>query len=113
MLKAETIRKLEERQQELADLYLEESGNLASWRDLSTKDRRGDVYWLKKNCRATLGLVVITQSVLDRALTPAAPPPGTPTPGEDETELEREVALTTKEADALIAKVRGRGKAAR
>lgn len=108
MLKAETIRKLEGRQQELADLFLAES-DPATFPDLSTKQNRGDRYWLKRNAAQTVGLVHRIQSLLDRALTPAAPPPDTPTPGDQaEAELEHEVALTTKEADELIAKVRAR-----
>jgi len=98
MLKDDTLKKLEARQQELAELFLAET-DTEPWRDLSTADKRGDVYWLKKNAAQTIGLVVRIQSVMNLALQVV--------PGEQPAE-ETEALAKKAERDAvsLIARVR-------
>jgi hypothetical protein len=108
MLSAETIRRLENLQQELADLFIEEA-NLPLWREMKKQDRRGDAYWEKKNARQTFGMLNDIQRLFDRQMVPTAPPPDTPTPGDPaEAELEKEIAFTEKQAADLIAKVKAR-----
>lgn len=108
MFKAETLHRLEARQEQLAELFLRES-DTATWPSLDTKEGRGDRYWLKKNAAQTIALAVRIQTILDRALTPIGTSPDAPTPGDPvDEELEREIAVTEQQAADLIAKVRKR-----
>jgi hypothetical protein len=64
MLTEESLRRLELKQEELALLFLEQTG-VDDWKDLSTSTRRGDVYWYKKNAGQTMTLIVKIQSLLN------------------------------------------------
>ena len=54
--------RLLERQSELVELFIEET-DCQAWKDLSSAQKRGDTYWLKKNAAQTIGLVVRIESV--------------------------------------------------
>lgn len=102
MLKADTIRKLGERQQELADLFLD----ITEWKTLpkpDTKDGRGDGYWQLRYAGIALTLALRCQTMIDVMLRPRGVPY---TPDEDDHEAE--AARYEKQAVALIEKVRRR-----
>lgn len=93
MLTAETLKKLEERQAELAQIFIDET-DATRWPDDKTRDNRGDRYWHKRNAGATAGLIVKIQSILDVALKkqPIADPKE-PILGEDPEETEAPAAM--------------------
>jgi hypothetical protein len=63
MLNADTLKKLEQRQQELADIFIDET-DATKWPTPRT-GRRGDRFWFKRNAGATATLIVKIQSMLD------------------------------------------------
>lgn len=108
MLTEDTLRRLEEKQEELAILFLDQADS-DKWRDLSTKKKRGDAVWLKKNAAETMTLVVKIQSLLNSVLRPKwgrepLPPESPPTDEEVQAKLVERAEL---EATAMIERVRG------
>lgn len=110
MLSAETLKKLEERQAQLAELFVQET-EAAKWPP-NERETRGDLYWLKKNAGATATLIVKIQTMLDVALkkppitNPEAPVPGDP-PEEEPANAETLAAGAIDEAQKIIDKARG------
>ena len=85
MLSEDMLLKLQQRQVELLEVFLDES-DPKTWPTLETKEGRGDAHWLKKNAGATATLVVKIQSVLQYDLTPRGALPPVPE-GEAEDEI--------------------------
>jgi hypothetical protein len=109
MLKAETLKRLEERQQELADIFIDET-DLTKWPDMSDRVTRGDRFWFKRNAGATATLIVKIQSILDVALKqPAVTDPTDAPPGDDpeEDDAEALAAAAMTEAKRIVDKARG------
>lgn len=95
----EQIEKLEELQEQLADVFLDEA-NPANWpgagvkqADMEQKDR-GDRVWIKKNAMGTVNLIC-------RITTLLAPPPAGGDP-DDEKEKRALAAAAEKEATELL-----------
>lgn len=111
MLTADTLKKLEERQTELATVFIEET-DTAKWPDDKTRDARGDRYWHKRNAGATATLIVKIQSILDVALKkPPMGDPKEPVPGGGEEEEETAGAMAASamaEAQDIIKRHTGR-----
>jgi hypothetical protein len=63
MLTAKTLERLEAKQRELAELFLDQT-KVEDWREVNDKPARGDAFWDKKNAGQTLGLVVRIQMIL-------------------------------------------------
>lgn len=113
MLTEDTLRRLEQKQEELALLFLEQT-SVEGWRDLSTKEQRGDVYWYKRNCGETMTLIVRIQSLLNMSLRltgrdrlPLVPPEAAET---DEATTDALMERAEKDAVAMIERVRTRKK---
>lgn len=111
MLDADILRKLERRQVELAEVFIEET-DAANWPDDKTRDSRGDRYWHKRNAGATATLIVKIQSILDAALRkPPMADPKDATPGdapeEDEENADALAASAIQEAGRIIDRARG------
>lgn len=110
MLTAETLKKLEERQAALADIFIAET-DPAKWPDGETRDARGDRFWHKKNAGATATLIVRIQSILDVALKRHLADPTKPVPGDEEEEAEPAGAMAAAamaEANEIIGRHKGR-----
>lgn len=111
MLSAETLKKLEERQVQLAELFIKET-DIAAWPpNNETVARRADAYWYKRNAGATATLIVKIQTMLDVALkkppitNPEDPVPGDP-PEEEPANAEALAASAIDEAQKIIDKAR-------
>lgn len=108
--------KLKGLQDRLIDVFLEE-GDPINWPGfgtpikVQTKEDRGDAFWCKKSAAQTL-LVAGRIGTLTAQHEGNFGPSGDP--GDDQETVEanrdREVALVTREAQDLIARVRGRTK---
>lgn len=111
MLSAETLKKLEQRQVELADIFIAET-DAAKWPGDQTKKDRGNRYWHKKNAGATAVLITKIQTILDVALKKAPiTNPEAPVPGgdvEEEEAPEAMAAAATAEAQRIIDRHQGR-----
>lgn len=111
MLDADTLRKLEQRQAELATVFIEETDS-SQWPGNETQQMRGDRYWHKRNAGATATLIVKIQSILDVALKkPPMGDPKEPPPGEAEEETETAGAMAASamaEAQDIIKRHTGR-----
>lgn len=103
MLTDETLMKLEQKQEELALLFLSQT-TAEEWKDLSTAQLRGDVYWYKKNAAQTIGLIVRIQTLLN--LRARGPGPVGITPPPPEEEQERMIAKAEQDANEMIERVR-------
>lgn len=110
MLKAETLKKLEQRQEELAAVFAKET-NVKRWPTTRTRDGRGDRYWMKKNAAATATLIVKLQTIIDYALRkPAMADPKEPVPGDAEEETEPAASMAASamaEAQQVLDRHRG------
>jgi hypothetical protein len=83
MLDADTLKKLEQRQQELADIFIDET-DATKWPGTEDRTQRGDRYWFKRNAGATATLIVKIQSMLDMTLKqPPMGDPKEPVPGDE------------------------------
>jgi hypothetical protein len=111
MLDADTLKKLEQRQTELATVFIDETDS-SKWPDTATRDGRGDRYWQKKNAGATATLIVKIQTILDYALSKPVPTdPSEPTPGdaeEEKAEAGSLAAAAMRDAQEIIDRHRGR-----
>lgn len=111
MLSVETLKKLEQRQVELAEIFIAET-DASKWPGDDTQKNRGDRYWHKRNAGATAGLIVKIQSILDVALKKAPiADPTEPVPGgaeEEEEAPEAMAAAATAEAQRIIDRHQGR-----
>jgi hypothetical protein len=111
MLDADKLKKLEQRQVELADVFIEET-DVKKWPTPDTRDGRGDRYWIKRNAGSTATLIVKIQSILDAALRqppisdPKDPTPGDP-PEEEEENAEALAASAIAEAEKIIDRAKG------
>lgn len=104
MLKAEILTKLQERQEQLANLFIEESDR-ETWPSLDTPKGRGDRYWIKKNCAQTLGIIVRLQSLFQQHMQrPAATDPEKPDVGDPEDDLAKAEKAALREAERVIAR---------
>lgn len=109
MLDADTLKKLEQRQQELADIFIDET-DATKWPGTEDRTQRGDRFWFKRNAGATATLIVKIQSMLDMALKqPPMGDPKQPVPGDEPAEDNAEAlaASAMEEAARIIAKSRG------
>lgn len=111
MLDAETLKKLEQRQTELATVFVEET-DVTKWPTPDTRDGRGDRYWIKRNAGSTATLIVKIQSILDAALRqPPIADPKDPVPGDEPEEAEENAeqlaASAIAEAGKIIERARG------
>lgn len=110
MLDAETLKRLETRQAQLAEILVAETDS-KTWPDANTRDGRGDRYWHKKNAGATATLMVKIQSILDQALKkPVVGDPKEPPPGADPEEANPQelAAAAVREAQEIVDRHRGR-----
>lgn len=111
MLSAESLKKLEQRQTELADVFIEEA-DTSKWPTPDTRDGRGDRYWMKRNAGATATLIVKIQTILDAALRkPPITNPEEPTPGDEPEEENHDqlAAAAITEATRIIDKAKATG----
>lgn len=110
MLKAETLKMLEQRQGELAEVFAKET-DVKKWPGTKTAQGRGDRYWMKKNAAATATLIVKLQTILDYALRkPTMADPSEPVPGEKEEETEPAASMAASamaEAQEVLDRHRG------
>jgi hypothetical protein len=111
MLDADKLKKLEQRQVELADVFIEET-DTTKWPTPDTRDGRGDRYWIKRNAGSTATLIVKIQSILDAALRqPPISDPKDPVPGDEPEEAEENTeqlaATAIAEAGRIIERARG------
>ena len=109
MLSADTLKKLEHCQAELAEMFIAET-QTAKWPP-NERETRGDLYWLKKNAGATATLIVKIQTILDVALKRQSVVPEEPVPGEAEEETEPHASMATSamsEAQRIIDRHTGR-----
>lgn len=111
MLDADTLKKLEQRQTELAGVFIEET-DVTQWPSKDTRVGRGDRYWMKRNAGSTATLIVKIQSILDAALRqppiadPKDPTPGDP-PEEEEVNADALAANAIAEAEKIIDRAKG------
>lgn len=102
-LDPDTLRRLGERQEDLAKVFLDES-DPARWPSLETKEGRGDAVWMKKNAASTLALVCRIQTLFQAQLgRPLTQDPEEHTPGDEEFDVERAEREAMKEAEAILA----------
>lgn len=117
-MRQDQFESLQKRAEELIDLFILES-NPDTWpgagqepREMS-KQTRGDRYWTKKDCVATLACAQRIIGLVDLARAKSAAGddnPGAVTEGEDE--LEQEVAAAEKEAAALMSEIQRKARKA-
>lgn len=73
------------------------------------KETRGNAYWSKKNCVATLAcaqrIITLVQVIRERAVQGDAPAEGAAANPEQPDELDREIAAAEAEADRLTNEV--------
>lgn len=67
-----------------------------------TRDERGDRYWCKKNCAATLSVLMRIYSVAGMVERAAFGAPQLPAGPAGETDLDREVSAAEREAQAIL-----------
>lgn len=102
MLKVDILAKLQQRQEELAELFIVESDRTI-WPNLSTPQGRGDRYWIKKNCAQTLGLIVRLQSLFQQHMQrPTGTDPERPTDGDPDADLAKLEKAALREAERVI-----------
>lgn len=99
-MRADQLEKLRALQERLADVFIEEA-DPEKWPDMSTRDARGDRYWMKKNANASLVLVGRIENLLAlRAGRTTGNDNGQAT-RDDEARLDGEIAAAEKEAERL------------
>lgn len=97
MLNKDTLVSMQQKQQELAELFLDEA-DPKKWEEM----KRGDAYWERKNCAQTLGLVVRIQTILNLHATQDKLPMGA---GGD-ADLAELAKRAQADADRLIARIK-------
>jgi hypothetical protein len=103
-MKKEQIERLQETENRLLDVFLEEA-NPDSWPGAGvplaqlSKSERGDRYWHKKNCLATLTVVMRIEHLIEPNWMSDEQKRG-----QDDHELDEAVELAEKEADKLLKK---------
>lgn len=107
MITDDTLLRLENKQEELALLFLDQT-SAEDWRDLSTKEQRGDVYWYKKNCGETMGLIVRIQSLINMRSRLTGRDHGVPADAPPEEDQKALLEKAEKDAVAMIERVRGK-----
>jgi hypothetical protein len=110
--------KLQALEEKLTDVFLGEA-DPDTWPgqglDLATVDAktRGDRYWSKKNAVATLSLIQRVGSLVHTIQVGSAVPPPAgvdPQTGEDEKQLDGEIASAEKEANRLLDELQKRSR---
>lgn len=96
--------------EKLADTVIDEAdpdtwtGNGKKPADL-TRDERGDRYWCKKNCAATLSVLMRIYSVAGMVERAGGTAPELPAGAACETDLDREVSAAEREAQAILKRI--------
>lgn len=96
--------------EKLADAVIDEAdpdnwtGNGKKPADL-TRDERGDRYWCKKNCAATLSVLMRIYSVAGMVERAGGAPSEVPAGAAGETDLDREVSAAEREAQAILKRI--------
>jgi hypothetical protein len=101
MLTVDTLTRLEQKQEQLAQLFIKDA-DLEAWKGMT----RGDAYWERKNCAQTLGLVVRIQAILGLHQSRGNTPLGE---GGD-VDQGKLAAKAEREADEFIKRVRNKTK---
>jgi hypothetical protein len=70
-----------------------------------TREERGDRYWCKKNCAATLSVLMRIYSVAGMVERAGRPPAELPAGAAGETDLDREVSAAEREAQAILKRI--------
>lgn len=99
-MRQDQLERLRAVQEELADVFFGEA-DTKKWPGMDTRDNRGDRVWWKKNANASLSLVVRIENLLALRDGRASGGPAAGQTEDDEAALDREIAATTKEAEAI------------
>ena len=100
MLTKETLKRLNARMEELANLFLDQC-DVDALRDLSSKEARGDSVWLKKTHNLTLALVYRLQSLINVSQGVGVDPGGN-----EPDENKVLIAQAERDAEVMINRVR-------
>lgn len=107
MLEADVLTRLQQRQEQLVEVFLEET-DPKNWPVSKDTKSRGDRYWEKKNGLATANLIVRIQNIMDQALRqPIATPEPTPGDDEDRVDTGAMAAEAIAEANKIIENAKG------
>lgn len=109
-MRADQVERMRSLQEDLADVFFAEA-DTKLWPGMDTRDARGDRVWWKKNASASLALVVRIENLL--ALRDGRSSGAGGKTEEDEAALDREIAETTKEAEAIAKRAIERAKGRR